>query len=207
MSIFVEKLNLLLKERKLTRSKFLSDLHMGKNQISYWATKGDPNPSTVTMIANYFGVPESFFYDQEEMDRGEIVILDSSVRMIPVYESVSAGFGSLARNEIVDRVPCVIPSESEVAETIGIRVHGDSMYPKIEDGDIVIVHKQERIDSGSLGVVIIDGDEGYVKRVEYGDDWICLHSINPMYPVMKFKNEEVLRVQVVGRVTKIIKEV
>lgn len=210
MSIFVEKLNSLLKERKLTKSKFLSDLHMGKNQFKYWETKGTPSRSTVAQIASYFGVSEAFFYDQpydDEPDHGEIVILENAVRLIPVYESVSAGFGSLARNEIIDHIPCVIQSQKEMEETIGIKVHGDSMYPKIEDGDIVIVHKQESIDSGTLGVVIIDGDEGYVKRVEYGDDWICLHSINPMYPVMKFKNKEVHRVKVVGRVTKIIKDV
>lgn len=209
--MFIEKLNILLQDRKLTRSKFLSDLNMGKNQFKYWETKGTPNRATISAIASYFNVPVSFFDDDTEEEntagKPDAVFDYQNVRLVPVYESVSAGFGALARNDVITRVPCTFRTDNEATETIGIKVHGDSMYPKIEDGDIVIVHKQTSIDSGTLGVVIVDGDEGYVKRIEYGDDWICLHSINPMYPVMKFKNEDVLRVQVVGRVTKIIKDV
>ena len=81
------------------------------------------------------------------------------------------------------------------------------MFPKIEDGDIVQVHKQESVDSGSIAVVLVDGDEGLVKRVSYGEDWIELQSINPMYQAMRFEGEDVLRVRVVGLVTQITKGV
>lgn len=125
---------------------------------------------------------------------------------VPVYESVSAGFGALASSEVVDQVPCILrPNEAD--EYIGIKVEGDSMYPKIEDGDTVIVHKQTSVDSGALAVVLVDGEEGFVKRVEYGPDWINLISLNPMYPPMRFKDSEVTRVSVQGRVTKVIKDV
>ena len=79
------------------------------------------------------------------------------------------------------------------------------MYPKIEDGDIIQVYKQDSVDSGSIAVILLDDDEGLVKKVYYGDDWIELHSINPMYPVMRFEKEDVTRLRVVGLVRKIIK--
>ena len=64
--MFIEKLNILLQDRKLTRSKFLSDLNMGKNQFKYWETKGTPNRATISAIASYFNVPVSFFDDDTE---------------------------------------------------------------------------------------------------------------------------------------------
>ncbi len=209
--MFWDVLVSLCNENKTSPSSVCKELGLSNSASVRWKKGTIPQDRTLQRIADFFDVTVDYLLGKEEkpaVANGEVIFLGgASVRMIPLYESVSAGFGALAVNSVVDYVPTVITSETEAQQTIAIRVHGDSMFPKIEDGDIVIVHKQESIDSGALGVVIIDGDEGYVKRVEYGDDWICLHSINPMYPVMKFKNEEVLRVQVVGRVTKIIKEV
>ncbi|MDD5947178.1 MAG: XRE family transcriptional regulator [Oscillospiraceae bacterium] len=133
-------------------------------------------------------------------------VFDDHIRMVPVFESVSAGFGALAENSVVDYLPLRIVSDYEAAETICIRVKGDSMYPKIENGDIIQVHKQESVDSGDIAVVLLDGEEGLVKKVIYGPTWIELHSINPMYPVQRFENEEVLRLKVVGNVKRVIKE-
>jgi repressor LexA len=168
-----------------------------------WKKGATPQDRTLAKIAEYFGVPVSYFTEE-----GNATVIDkASFRMVPLFESVSAGFGALAVNSIVDYVPAVIVSDCEALQTIAIRVHGDSMYPKIEDGDIVIVHKQDSVDNGTLAVVLVDNDEGFVKRVEYGPDWIHLISNNPIYPAIKFQGKDVLRVRVVGKVTKIIKEV
>ena len=79
------------------------------------------------------------------------------------------------------------------------------MFPKIEDGDIVIVRKQDSVDSGSIAVVLVDNEEGFVKKVVYDQETIELHSINPEYAPKIFKGAEVLRVRVVGLVKQIIK--
>ena len=136
-----------------------------------------------------------------------IPLSQNNVYSIPVVENVSAGFGSLAINDIVDYMPLYFTSEYEAQETICIKVKGDSMFPKIEDGDIIQVHKQTSVDSGSIAVVLLDEEEGLVKKVVYGPDWIELHSINPMYPVQRFEGRNVLRLRVVGLVKKIIKSV
>lgn len=132
-------------------------------------------------------------------------VYEDHIRMVPVFESVSAGFGALAENSVVDFIPLRIVSDYEAAETICIRVDGDSMFPKIENGDIIQVHKQESVDSGDIAVVLLDGDEGLVKKVVYGSDWIELHSINPMYPVQRFEKADVLRLRVVGKVKGVFK--
>ncbi len=126
--------------------------------------------------------------------------VSKKIYQVPVFESVSAGFSALAENEIVDYIPVVIDNPYDVPCTIAIKVTGDSMYPKIEDGDIIIVRKQDSVDSGDIAVLLLDDDEGLVKRVVYGDTWIELHSINPEYKTRRFDEADVLRLRVVGKV-------
>ena len=150
--------------------------------------------------------------ENKKLDRQNIslksnisAVYNDNIHMIPVFESVSAGFGAYASSDILEYTPIYIPCQYEADNTICIKVTGDSMYPKIEDGDIIQVYKQDSVDSGSIAVILLDDDEGLVKKVYYGDDWIELHSINPMYPVMRFEKEDVTRLRVVGLVRKIIK--
>ena len=131
----------------------------------------------------------------------------SKVYRIPVYESVSAGFGAYASDYIVDYMPVYVNNPADAKDMLCIKVKGDSMYPKIEDGDTVVVRKQSSVDSGSIAVVLIDNEEGLVKKVVYDEDHIELISINPEYAPKRFEGEEVLRISVVGLVKQIIKEV
>lgn len=143
---------------------------------------------------------------ERESSNISAVYLDG-IYKIPVFESVSAGFGAYADSMVVDYVPLLVHNSAEVPLLMGLKVQGDSMYPKIEDGDIIVVRKQNSVDSGSIAVVLIDGEEGVVKKVEYGADWIDLVSINPEYKTRRFEGEEVLRLRVLGLVKQIVKMV
>lgn len=133
------------------------------------------------------------------------VIDDKYLRSIPVYESVSAGFGAYADSRIAEYIPLFIKSDYEAQNTLCVKVIGDSMYPKIEDGDIIQVEKRDSVDSGKIAVVLVDGEEGFVKKVVYGSDWIELHSFNPAYKTMRFTGADVQRIRVVGLVKTVIK--
>ena len=89
---------------------------------------------------------------------------------------------------------------------IWVNVQGDSMSPLIDDGSKILIKKQESVDSGQIAVVLIDGEEAVVKKIQYGKDWIELISVNPYYPPRRFEGSEVLRVRVVGLVKQIMKE-
>ena len=133
------------------------------------------------------------------------VVDNKYLRSIPVYESVSAGFGAYADSRIVEYIPLFIKSDYEAQNTLCVKVIGDSMYPKIEDGDIIQVEKRDSVDSGKIAVVLVDGEEGFVKKVVYGSDWIELHSFNPAYKTMRFTGADVQRISVVGLVKRVIK--
>jgi repressor LexA len=134
-------------------------------------------------------------------------IYNDKIYNIPLYESVSAGFGAYADDYIVDYVPLRFTNAHEASETLCIKVSGDSMSPNIKDGDTIIVHKQDSVDSGDIAVLLIDGEEAVVKKVIYDAENIELHSFNPLYPVRTFSGADVLRVRVVGKVKKRIEEI
>lgn len=171
----------------------------------------DINQSTIVALARALNTTPSALMgwtDDTPSEKSNIsYIIKDDIYSIPLFGSVSAGFGAYASDEILDYIPTVIRNPYEAKETLAIRVTGESMYPKIEDGDIIVVHKQDSVDSGSIAVLLLDGDEGLVKKVEYGHDWIDLISINPEYPPRHFKGSEVTRLRVLGLVRQIIKTV
>lgn len=129
----------------------------------------------------------------------------SNVFMRPLFNSVAAGFGVVADNTIVSYIPTFITTPSEQEQYIWISVQGDSMSPLIDDGSEILVKKQDCVDSGQIGVVLIDGEDAVVKKISYGDNWIELISINPYYPPRRFEGADVQRVRVLGLVKKVSK--
>lgn len=102
----------------------------------------------------------------------------------------------------------ILKEDAEDPETMNIKVSGNSMSPKIEDGDTIQVHKQASVDSGEIAVILLDGEKMLVKKIVYGlDGAVELHSLNPAYPVMKLDSSDSHRVQVLGSVQKITKNV
>lgn len=198
----------LLKEHGTTAAQVAKDTGISQSTLSEWKHGNyQPKADKIKKIADYFGVSVAYLMgENKETDGNAIFLSNKKIRMVPLYESVSAGFGVLANDMIVDYIPLFISSDIETSETLCIKVQGNSMYPKIEDGDIVQVQKVDSVDSGKIAVVLIDDDDGLVKRVVYGPDWIELQSINPEYPPKRFEGADVQRIRVVGLVKKIIKD-
>lgn len=185
---------------------------LNKNRATvyrYESSEIEKLPTTVLEpLAEALNVTPGFLMGwEDEKPNAELISAGDSIYKIPVFSSVSAGFGAYACSDIIDYMPLYFQNPSDVPDTICIKVQGDSMYPKIEDGDIIVVRRQESVDSGSIAVVLVDEEQGYVKKVFYDRETIELHSINPEYAPKVFKGKDVLRVRVVGLVKKIVKEV
>lgn len=211
-NVFQNRLKQAMAEKKMRAVELANKTGLSKARISQY-TNGVyvPKSQAACLIASVLGVSEAWLLGMTDEKRRirhsniSEVISSDQIYKIPVFESVSAGFGAYAANEIVDYIPTIITNPYDVEDTIAIRVTGDSMYPKIEDGDIIIVRRQTSVDSGSIGVVLLDGGEGLVKIIEYGSTWIELRSLNENYPVQRFDGAEVMRLRVVGKVQQIIK--
>lgn len=75
---------------------------------------------------------------------------------------------------------------------------GDSMAPRIQDGDLVAIRQQKEVENGEIAAVRI-GDEATLKRVYFHDDYIELRPENPAYSSIIRRREEMNDVSIEGR--------
>ena len=206
---FFERFKALCDARGTTPNKVVSELGYSNSICSVWKKSGNPpRPDKLKDISDYFNVPTDYFYDIDynalAHDIGHIETRNDYDRVIPIFESVSAGLGINASDYIIGYESISIRSDKEASETIGIKVKGYSMYPEIKDGDIIIVHKQPECENKKIAVVRVD-DSYYVKQFIREDDKIILHSINPEYQDREFVGDDMNKVIIIGIVTRQIR--
>jgi len=210
-SLFYSNFLYLCENEKKPPEKVAAALDLQPSAINSWRGGNVPKWGVLYNVAGYFNVPLADLIGTDMRIEKPRKLAEErntpKVHMIPLYEDVSAGFGALAVDHVVEYVPLYFSTVYEAQESLCIKVRGDSMSPKIEDGDTILVHKQDSVESGSIAVVLVDGDNGLVKKVVYSDNWIELQSLNPLYIPMRFNGKDKSSVRIVGAVKKIIKEV
>ena len=75
---------------------------------------------------------------------------------------------------------------------------GDSMAPKIKDGDIVAIHNQPSVENGEIAAVLIETD-ATLKRVFLFKDHIELRAENPSFPSIVLIGEDMNQVIIEGK--------
>lgn len=121
---------------------------------------------------------------------------------IPVLGRVVAGIPLEAIEDIEDyeEIPRRMASSGEF---FALRIKGRSMEPKLSEGDIVIVRKQEDVDSGDTAIVLVNGDEATVKQIKKTEAGIMLIGFNvEVYQPHFYSNEQIeaLPVRIIGKV-------
>lgn len=124
--------------------------------------------------------------------------------VINVLGRVAAGIPIDAVTDIIDTEEISLEM-ARTGEFFGLQIKGDSMEPKISDGDVVIVRQQNDAESGDIVIATINGDEATCKRIRKYRDGIELVSNNPCYEPMFFSNEEIENkpVRIIGRVVEL----
>jgi repressor LexA len=181
------------------RKDVARDLDLPYTTVTSWC-KGEfyPRIDKIQLLANYFGIQKSDLVENN-------INSDFVVKTIPILGIVKAGYNWLAEENIIGYITdkdTIKDYEKNIDEYYSLKVTGDSMLPLLSEGDLVIVHKQEDVESGQTAIVLINGDEATVKKVVKTTNGIELHSMNPYYPVKKFTFEDIktIPVEIIGRV-------
>lgn len=148
-------------------------------------------------------------------------ILDTSVAYLMGWENTPKSskrkgvvinvLGRVAAGVPIEAIENVIDTEEiteELAKTgtfFGLQIHGNSMEPKMSEGDIVIVRQQDDAESGEIVIVTVNGTDATCKRLRKYRDGIELVSNNPSYEPIFFTNEEIENkpVKIIGRVVEL----
>ncbi len=196
------------KELGLTLEEVGEIVGVGKSTVRKWETGDIENMKRdkIALLAKALKVSPSFIMGIEESNLPKNAIPVGAVVNIPIVGRVAAGRGCYTEEDIEGYEPIskswIVPEENYIF----LRVKGDSMCPKFIENDLLLVQCQTSVDPGSFAVVTIDDEDGVVKKVNYGPDWIELISENPYYPPRRFEGADVLRIRVVGLVKKMIRE-
>ena len=172
--------------------------------ITKWESGvSEPTLKMATQIASYFGISVN---DLCYKKLSSPISNNSEIKgvKINVLGRVAAGIPIEAVEEIIDTEEIT----EEMASTgtfFGLRIHGDSMEPRMCEGDVVIVRKQDDAESGDVVIAMVNGDDATCKRLRKYRDGIELVSINPAYPPMFYSNEEIETkpVKIIGKVVEL----
>ena len=182
------------KERHLTMKKVAEYVGVSEATVSRWESGNIANMGRdkIAKLAEVLDVSPSVIagYEDDVQPNAEI----PSQTQVPLFASVSAGFGS-TREEAIGTYPVMGNSD----DVIAVLVSGDSMSPDIGDGDIIVVKRQTSVDFGDIAVVRVD-DEHFVKKVEYTPEYIRLISLNKEYKPIILSGKDILRCSVEGKV-------
>lgn len=146
--------------------------------------------------------------DQDNIDFAKIGLYPLPPQLrVPIIGSVRCGSGGLAY-EYIDGDYITIDADGHYRpdEVFALRCLGDSMIGDgIREGDICLVRRQPEVGEGQLAVVVVNGEEGMIKRVHHDKQKgvIALESSNPDYPVRIFTGPETNTVCIAGKVIEV----
>ena len=116
---------------------------------------------------------------------------------IPVLGRVAAG---IPIEEIIDYEE-IDAKLASTGEFFGLKIKGDSMTPRICDGDVVIVRKQEVAETGDIVIATINGDDAVCKKLQIYDKAVLLYSLNPAYDPIDVTGREDFKI--IGKVVEL----
>lgn len=166
----------------------------------------DPSIEVASKLANLYNVSlDDLYYSDLEKEAAKPQATKSKGIRIPVLGRIAAGIPIDAVQEILDYEE-ITPEMNSMGEYFALKIHGASMEPRMVEGDVVIVRKQDDVESGDVAIVLINGNDATVKRVKKQKDGITLIATNTsVYEPHYYSNEEIatLPIKILGKVVEL----
>ena len=157
---------------------------------SYMNGRYMPNADKIAKIANALGVSVNYLLGKEDIPFAKMTV--PNFHEVPVIGKVAAGVPIDAQEDIIGSV-------TTDKNVFALRIKGDSMSPRIMDGDVVLVHPQDHAEDGDLVIAEIEGEATckVLKRSAYG---ITLVPFNAAYTPLVYTKAQADDLHILGRV-------
>ena len=202
--MFAERLKQARKIKRYSQAEISQLLGVTQQAVGKWETgRSTPDPQTIARLAEILGTTADVLLGlQQDAENSPVVGRNAFSRYtqceIPVIGTVRAGYGALAFEEDYGKEYASVKDPSSYFYLV---VKGDSMEPRISDGDRALVHRQNTLDNGDLGVLVygLDG-EGTLKKYIQRGNAVVLQPFNPNYEELVIKGEELDHLYIAGKV-------
>lgn len=220
---FLDRLDALCKEKKISKRKLEREAGLSNGVTSKWKDK-NPNQDSLQKMSEYLGVSVSYLIGESEFRTEREAVIDGWNKKFGTDElkdevkKIEQG----VRIPVLGTVPCGIPIEAvelldaddweEISEQMaktgrffGLKVKGDSMTPRILEGDVVIVRHQSVAESGDIVIAKVNGEDATCKKLVKHPHGISLVPLNSIYEPMYFSNEDIVNkpVKIIGKVVEL----
>ena len=185
---------------KVNQTEICNTLGIKMPTFSDWVNaKTYPRIDKIELMANYFGISKADLVEEHTPGKQH-----KKGVSINVYGRVAAGVPIEMIEDIIDTEE-ITEDLARTGNFFALQIHGDSMEPRMKEGDVVIVRQQNDADSGDIVIATINGTDATCKRLRKYRDGIELISNNPSYEPMFFSNEEIVSkpVRILGRVVEL----
>ena len=185
--------------KSLTQDEVSRLMEVTRGAVANWEhNRSLPPAKNFPRLAQILGVSSSYLQMESDYPIANEIPMPEDLLKIPIIATVKCGVNGLAFEEDGGFVNV----EKKHGEDLrAFRCKGDSMINAgIHDGDVAIVRIQDTVESGELAIVVINGDEGTLKKVHVQNDAIILESANPSYPARVFTGVDRAIVHIVGKV-------
>ena len=200
--------------KKIRLEHGLSQAELGKiagvsdKAVSTWelGTK-IPRMGAVEKMANYFGIPKSAIVDDAPAATTSRPIPPGFQPMpemdcVPLVGRIACGT-PITAEENVEQMVCV---PSRWHSTFTLTCKGDSMEPRIHDGDLVAIRSQPEVENGEIAAVRI-GEEDTLKHVYLHENFIELRPENPAFSSIILSREDMNAVIIEGKAVGLCRDI
>lgn len=161
--------------------------------------QGNPRRQTVLALAKALGIePIDLEYGEFEKSAREL----SSIGKDPIFAGTMPVIGYATGGPIDchwddgypvgDGMEAILRPADLSPNAYALKILGDSMAPKYEEGEIVIVDPVKPYESGDYAVVRLKTGEVMLKKVSIMDGHIILSSINSSYSQILCRKKDVV---------------
>lgn len=199
---FNNNLNFIRKKKNITQQELADKTNIERSTISRIENgEIDTSIDNAIKIANALEIPlEEIIAKDLRFDNISPVEIDKDVVKIPVLGVIPAGVPIEAIEEVLDYEE--IPKDwcKSGKEFFGLKIKGDSMFPKYIDNDVVIFEKTNDFNNGDECAVMVNGDDCTFKKVLKHEQGITLQPLNPAYDIKMYSNEDIekLPIKIIG---------
>lgn len=197
----MNNLKLLRNQKRLSQMEMAKWLCVSQGTYSLWENdKVKIDNESLQRLADYFGVTVDYLLGRESGQPPK----SKKGKWIPVYGEIAAGIPIEAIEDIIDYEE-IDEEMAATGEYIALRIKGDSMEPRIKDGDVVIIRRQENVENGQIAAVMVNGDSATLKQVKREENGLWLISSNQAYPPIFYTRKECeqLPVRILGRLVEL----
>lgn len=199
--VFSENLRKYMALYEKNRNDICNDLGFAYTTFTSWETGVNyPRIDKIEMLANYFGIEKSDLIENKSQEQS--TSRHAKGVRIPVIGRVAAGI-PIEAVEDIDEWEEIPEAMAKNGEYFALRIKGESMSPKLQPGDIVIVKKQNDVDTGDTAIVLVNGNDATVKQIKKTETGIMLVGLNlEVYQPHFYSNKEIeeLPVKIIGKV-------